>query len=185
MTDWTVCWTKSRSFQTMVLFTPTTTVIFDGVKLRDSLFPTLAGRTTTTFPGREEELDVVDDVVVVEVVVADVEVRLVRVVVVVVVVRDEVNELDVELDVRELVEEEGAVPVTVLTIEVLSVEVAVVEKDVLDELDEALEWDCEPSSASVAKTPAIATNTTPEIKTRLARRPPAPGATARIKSPAP
>lgn len=39
----TVCWSASRSFQIIVLFTPTTTVILDGWKLRDSLLPTPNG----------------------------------------------------------------------------------------------------------------------------------------------
>lgn len=48
--DRTVCWTKSRSFQTIVLLIPITTVTFEGVKLIDSLFPTSSGRTISTVP---------------------------------------------------------------------------------------------------------------------------------------
>lgn len=50
-TDWTVCWTKSKSFHTIVLFTPITTVILEGAKFSDSLFPTSRGSTIWTVPG--------------------------------------------------------------------------------------------------------------------------------------
>jgi len=86
------------------LFTPITTVIFEGVKLSDSLFPTSSGSTTWTVPGWVDEELV--DVVVEE----ELDVWLfVDVLTVVLVVDDEAVLVVVGVELDEVVVEDAAV----------------------------------------------------------------------------
>jgi len=123
--DLTVCWTGSRSFHTIVLFTPTTTLIIEGWKFNDTSEPTPSGRTTVT--------DAPDLVLVeLEVVVREVVLELVF-----------VDEVVVEED--EVVRDELVVVELVVVVEVVVCEV----------LDEAVEVDLELEETVVREVPVV------------------------------
>jgi hypothetical protein len=105
----------------MVLFTPTTTLILEGVKFSDALSPTPRGRRTWTVPGWV-------DVELVLVVVVDV---LEVLVVVVVEERVFVEEVDVVVEVLEVVEVVGVVAVDLRVVVDDVDEASVAEEEVL------------------------------------------------------
>ena len=100
----------------MVLFTPITTVIFEGVKLRDSLFPTSCGRMIWTVPDCVEVelvVVVVEDALVDDLLLEEDE-RLLDVVVVDVVLVDAlvvVGRVEVAVDEVCAVEDDGCAEV--------------------------------------------------------------------------
>jgi hypothetical protein len=156
----------------MVLFTPITTLILDGVKLMELLSPTPRGRITWTVPGWVEAEVVVE----VEVVVLDVWA----------VEDDEGAVEEVEVD-------EDEAPVDILDVELVgALVVEEVDVDVLgpvealnpvDEVVEAVvcELECPVvvdegwKSTSVASTPARRTSAIPDMSTSVQSRPARPG----------